>query len=54
MTSSCTDDIRDDNKAAQMTGSPDPYMTRAPIPPEPILRERVKKGPENRIYLVSG
>ena len=24
------------------------------VPPEPIFRERVKKGPENRISLVSG
>jgi hypothetical protein len=50
MTSSCTDDIRDDNKAAQMTGSPDPYSNNRVVLP----RQHQFPGSESKKALKTG
>jgi len=48
MTSSCTNDIRDDNWVVQTTSSPDPYKPHFFASPAPFLDAAPKKAPKTR------
>jgi len=52
-TNRCATDIRTGKRAVEPTSSVDSCNPRVSISPQPIFRERVKKGPENPISVLA-